>query len=140
MLKCSSNNSNSSSGGGSQYKRHRHIITSRTPLAHGRLAIPTVYYLQCTFLFETVGLALWYRTHRFSFFRVFPLRFSVSRDFIVCFVRWLFFFLFSFGLLFFGFFVCCYSNLLRLHAFCKISKVFFGRELARMQKVMCVCL
>lgn len=89
---------------------------------HVGLQISTVYYLPCTFLFKTVGLALWYRTHRFSF-RVYPLRFSVSRDLLA------FFSFLNFWFAFFGFFICCYSNLLHLHAFCKFQKFFFGREL-----------
>lgn len=99
------------------------IFTQRIRLP----AISTVYYLQCTFLFKTVGLALWYRTHRliwfffFGFvvfhFAFYRFRFSV-RDKLF---RFIFLVLVLVLVCFFGFFVCYYSNLLHLHAFCKFK-------------------
>lgn len=94
-----------------QYQHQRPKQTASKIFAP-RTLVRILLYITCNvhFSLKPVGFALWYRTHRlFSVFFFFS-RFSVfCSRFIVCLIH-------------FGFFVCCYFNLLHLHAFrCKFT-------------------
>lgn len=130
---------------------HSNSIDIFTPCTHTHthtVGSPFQPYIICTLLFSSRQSVKRFGIERIVFsLWVFPLRFSVSRDFIVSCVRFrIIFFLFDFCALvcYFFFFLdflfvvtpICYAYTL----FAKFQKLFFWPWIARMQKVMCVCL